>query len=93
MADRLVERDVRDESAAGWAVAAVIIALVLIGGIVLYQRNSPAVPGVPNTGGTPNTNVDVTIPPGASSNAGAVGGPTSSASGSGNSAPGSSALR
>lgn len=52
MADTSMERS---ESAAGWAIAAVVVVAIIIGAVLLF-RNS--LPGVPSTG----TDVNVTVP-------------------------------
>ena len=56
MADTIVHSPSdRSDSAAGWAVAAVVVVAIIIGGILLFQDG---LPGVPNTG----TDVDVNMP-------------------------------
>lgn len=55
MADTIVNTPERSDSAAGWAIAAVIVVAVIIGAVLLFRNG---LPGVPDTGGT-NINVEV----------------------------------
>lgn len=45
----------RSDSAAGWAIAAVVVVAIIIGAVLLFRGG---LPGVPNTG----TDVNVTVP-------------------------------
>jgi len=59
MADTIVTNSpgTSDSSAAGWAVALVIVIAVVVGGIVMYQRGMFNTPAPSDT-----TNINVTIP-------------------------------
>lgn len=75
MADTIVNTPdrVANESAAGWAIAAVVVVAVIIGAVLLFRNG---VPGIPNTG---TMDVNVELP------AGSTGGTNTGGSGSGSS--------
>lgn len=72
MADTIVNTPDRGggESAAGWAIAAVVVVAVIVGALLLFRNG---LPGVPNTG-TMDVNVEV---PAASTDSGSGGADTS----------------
>ena len=57
MADTIVNTpgSERGDSAAGWAIAAVVVVAIIVGAVLLFRGG---IPGVPNTG----TDVNVTVP-------------------------------
>jgi hypothetical protein len=56
MADTIINTpDRTQDSAAGWAIAAVVVVAIIIGAVLLFRNG---LPGVPNTG----TDINVTIP-------------------------------
>lgn len=67
MADTIVNTPVeRSDSAAGWAIAAVIVVAIIIGAVLLFRNG---LPGVPNTGGT---NINVEVPTGGTGGGGTM---------------------
>ncbi|OGG55694.1 hypothetical protein A3D71_02115 [Candidatus Kaiserbacteria bacterium RIFCSPHIGHO2_02_FULL_55_20] len=62
MADTIIERSApsAQDAGAGWAVAvAVLLAVIVLGGLFLFARRG-AVPATPNN--TPDTDINVTVP-------------------------------
>ncbi len=56
MADTDINMTDRSESAAGWAIAAVVVVAIIIGAVLLFQNG---LPGVPNTGTDTNVNIEL----------------------------------
>lgn len=61
MADTIVNTpgNTTNDSAAGWAIAAIVVVAIIIGAVLLFRDG---LPGVPNTGS--DTNVNVELPAG-----------------------------
>lgn len=70
MADTIVNTPGQSDSAAGWAIAAVIVVAIIIGAVLLFRTG---LPGVPDTGGT---NINVEVPTTGGSGGGTGGGST-----------------
>lgn len=72
MADTIVNTPDRatNESAAGWAIAAVVIVAVIVGALLLFRNG---LPGVPNTG---TMDVNVQLPAGSTGGGDNSGGST-----------------
>jgi len=67
MADTIITTpSANDSGAAGWAVAVVVLAVVLIGAFVWFQSAAPMA--------KPDTNINVTLPEGIGTGEGGAGG-------------------
>jgi hypothetical protein len=71
MADTDINMTDRSESAAGWAIAAVVVVAIIIGAVLLFQNG---LPGVPNTGTIDETNINIPVPTTGTDGTGGAGG-------------------